>query len=140
MKKFLIAAVLAGAVAALAGCSTQPTGAGRRQVDHGNARRRHHGGRHDQRHHHLGVTGTRRAPARNPLKDPNNILSKRSIYFEFDSFVVEDQYKPHDRGAREVPVGQPRPPRSRCRATPTSAARASTTSRWARSAPTRSSA
>jgi len=30
----------------------------------------------------------------NPLKDPNNILSKRSIYFEFDSFVVADQYKP----------------------------------------------
>jgi len=32
--------------------------------------------------------------AGNPLKDPNNILSKRSIYFEFDSFTVSDQYKP----------------------------------------------
>ena len=30
----------------------------------------------------------------NPLTDPNNILSKRSIYFEFDSFTVADQYKP----------------------------------------------
>jgi peptidoglycan-associated lipoprotein len=30
----------------------------------------------------------------NPLRDPNNILSKRSVYFEFDSFVVADQYKP----------------------------------------------
>jgi len=30
----------------------------------------------------------------NPLRDPNNILSKRSIYFEFDSFTVADQYKP----------------------------------------------
>jgi peptidoglycan-associated lipoprotein len=30
----------------------------------------------------------------NPLKDPNNILSKRSIYFEFDSFTIADQYKP----------------------------------------------
>jgi peptidoglycan-associated lipoprotein len=28
-----------------------------------------------------------------PLKDPNNILSKRSVYFEYDSFVVEDKYK-----------------------------------------------
>jgi len=28
------------------------------------------------------------------LRDPNNILSKRSIFFEFDSFVVTDQYKP----------------------------------------------
>jgi peptidoglycan-associated lipoprotein len=28
------------------------------------------------------------------LRDPNNILSKRSIYFEYDSFVVQEQYKP----------------------------------------------
>jgi peptidoglycan-associated lipoprotein len=39
-----------------------------------------------------GVTGT--TTGVNPLRDPNNILSKRSIYFEFDSFVVADQYKP----------------------------------------------
>jgi len=38
------------------------------------------------------VSGTQTGT--NPLKDPNNILSKRSIYFEFDSFVVADQYKP----------------------------------------------
>ena len=29
-----------------------------------------------------------------PLKDPNNILSKRSVYFDFDSNVIKDQYKP----------------------------------------------
>jgi peptidoglycan-associated lipoprotein len=29
-----------------------------------------------------------------PLKDPHNVLSKRSIYFDFDSFVVKDEYKP----------------------------------------------
>jgi peptidoglycan-associated lipoprotein len=29
-----------------------------------------------------------------PRKDPNSPLSKRSIYFEFDSFTVADQYKP----------------------------------------------
>jgi peptidoglycan-associated lipoprotein len=28
------------------------------------------------------------------LKDPNNILSKREVLFEFDSFVVADKYKP----------------------------------------------
>ena len=39
-----------------------------------------------------GVSGT--ATGVNPLKDPNNILSKRSIYFEFDSFTIADQYKP----------------------------------------------
>lgn len=30
----------------------------------------------------------------NPLTDPNNILSKRSVYFDFDSNVVKDEYKP----------------------------------------------
>ena len=39
-----------------------------------------------------GVGGT--AMGTNPLKDPNNILSKRIIYFEFDSFAVSEQYKP----------------------------------------------
>ncbi len=30
----------------------------------------------------------------NPLKDPGNILSKRSVYFDYDSTVVKDEYKP----------------------------------------------
>jgi len=29
-----------------------------------------------------------------PLRDPNNILSKRSIYFDFDSNLVKDEFKP----------------------------------------------
>jgi peptidoglycan-associated lipoprotein len=42
-----------------------------------------------------GVSGTQSGTGgANPLRDPNNILSKRSIYFEFDSFTVADQYKP----------------------------------------------
>jgi peptidoglycan-associated lipoprotein len=41
-----------------------------------------------------GVSGTQSGTAGNPLRDPNNILSKRSVYFEFDSFTVADQYKP----------------------------------------------
>ena len=28
------------------------------------------------------------------LRDPNNILSKRSVLFEYDSFVVKDEYRP----------------------------------------------
>ncbi|MEO8537565.1 MAG: peptidoglycan-associated lipoprotein Pal [Betaproteobacteria bacterium] len=28
------------------------------------------------------------------LRDPNNILSKRSVYFDYDSFVVRDDYRP----------------------------------------------
>jgi peptidoglycan-associated lipoprotein len=30
----------------------------------------------------------------NPLKDPANILSKRSVYFELDSNVVRDEFRP----------------------------------------------
>lgn len=30
----------------------------------------------------------------NPLKDPNNILSKRSIYFDFDKDEVKAEYRP----------------------------------------------
>ncbi|MEP7329143.1 MAG: peptidoglycan-associated lipoprotein Pal [Betaproteobacteria bacterium] len=43
-----------------------------------------------------GVTGasTGAATGAAALKDPNNILSKRNVFFEFDSFVVTDQFKP----------------------------------------------
>jgi len=40
-----------------------------------------------------GVTGTATGQM-NPLKDPKSILSKRFIYFDFDSYVVKDEYKP----------------------------------------------
>jgi peptidoglycan-associated lipoprotein len=29
----------------------------------------------------------------NPLTDPKSILSKRAVYFDFDSYVVKDEYK-----------------------------------------------
>lgn len=32
--------------------------------------------------------------ANNPLKDPNNILSKRNIYFDFDSDTVRAEFRP----------------------------------------------
>jgi peptidoglycan-associated lipoprotein len=31
--------------------------------------------------------------AKDPLQDPNNPLSKRSIYFDFDSFAIRDEYR-----------------------------------------------
>jgi peptidoglycan-associated lipoprotein len=41
------------------------------------------------------------------LKDPANILSKRSIYFEYDKFDVRDEYRPvveaHAKYLRENP-------------------------------------
>ncbi len=44
-----------------------------------------------------GPTTTPLAPtgvSGNPLKDPSNILSKRSVFFELDSNVVKDEFKP----------------------------------------------
>lgn len=38
----------------------------------------------------LGSTGV----GGNPLKDPSNILSKRSVFFELDSNIVKDEFKP----------------------------------------------
>jgi peptidoglycan-associated lipoprotein len=39
------------------------------------------------------VSGTAGGSQANKLRDPNNILSKRSVYFEYDSYVVSDNYK-----------------------------------------------
>jgi len=33
-------------------------------------------------------------PSRAALRDPNNILSKRSVFFDYDSNLVKDEYKP----------------------------------------------
>ena len=30
----------------------------------------------------------------NPLRDPNNILSKRSVYFDYDQYSVKDEFRP----------------------------------------------
>ena len=40
-----------------------------------------------------GVSGTPAGGAMSPLRDPANILSKRIIYFDFDSFVVKDEFR-----------------------------------------------
>ncbi|MDO8652715.1 MAG: peptidoglycan-associated lipoprotein Pal [Undibacterium sp.] len=34
------------------------------------------------------------APAMDPLNDPKNILSKRSVYFDFDSYGVKKEFNP----------------------------------------------
>lgn len=39
-----------------------------------------------------GVNGT--AVSGNPLTDPNNILSKRSVYFDFDKDTVREEFRP----------------------------------------------
>ena len=43
-----------------------------------------------------GVSGTpgAGAGATAALRDPNNILSKRSVHFDYDQFAIKDEYKP----------------------------------------------
>ena len=41
-----------------------------------------------------GVTGNAMGDAGDPRKNPASPLYKRSVYFDFDSFVVKDEYRP----------------------------------------------
>jgi peptidoglycan-associated lipoprotein len=89
MRKFIMAAVV---VAALAGCSSTGTQTAapveERPADAGAA-----AGATTSGASGAPVTGSaaRAMPAH---KDPANILSqKRSIYFDFDEFVIKDEYK-----------------------------------------------
>lgn len=41
-----------------------------------------------------GVSGSATTGTANPLKDPRSVLSKRSVYFDFDQYNVKDEYKP----------------------------------------------
>lgn len=38
--------------------------------------------------------GTVNTGSTDPLNDPKGILAKRSIYFDYDSYVVKDEFKP----------------------------------------------
>ncbi len=53
------------------------------------------------------LTGQKPPAGYSVLKDPSNILSKRSVYFELDSFSVRDEFKPmveaHARYLRSTP-------------------------------------
>jgi peptidoglycan-associated lipoprotein len=50
---------------------------------------------------------TGKGAAKSPLTDPNSILSRRSIYYDYDKFDVKDQYRElveaHARFLRDNP-------------------------------------
>ena len=58
----------------------------------------------------IDVTGGPSGSALAPLKDPANILSKRSIYYDFDKFDVKDEFRglveAHAKYLRENPAAR----------------------------------
>jgi len=83
MHKVLLSAVLVSMLAACASTGTPEQKAG---VEDKSA---------TQKSASTSTSGVQqRAMAANPLKDPNNVLSKRSVYFDYDSSAVADEYKP----------------------------------------------
>lgn len=89
MKRILFAALVAVLVA---GCSSTPTTAPVEDKSTATTEGTTTPGAATSGTTSSGVSGT--ATGVNPLKDPNNILSKRSVYFEYDSFAIADKYKP----------------------------------------------
>jgi peptidoglycan-associated lipoprotein len=91
MRNFVFIALIA---ATLVGCSTTPTTEAPVDDKSGAAGAAGSTGAQTSGSQAGGVSGSATGSmAGNPLRDPNNILSKRSVYFDFDSFVVKDDYK-----------------------------------------------
>ena len=95
MRKLIVAAFVALTVV---GCSSTPTNEGSAPVEDRSATSGTPGGGASTSgtgtggvSGQAGGTGTARG---NPLRDPSSPLSKRSVYFDFDSFTVKDEYKP----------------------------------------------
>ena len=95
MRKLLTAVIVA---AFLAGCTTQPTQQAPVEERAPSSAQAGVPGAATSGVPGSGITGAPTGPGTgvpsSALRDPNNILSKRSVYFEYDSFAVSDQYKP----------------------------------------------
>jgi peptidoglycan-associated lipoprotein len=92
MKNVLLGAMCALLLAACQSTTTKDAGA---PVEERNPAADAAGGATTTGTSTTGVGGTATGAAqRNPLKDPSSPLSKRIVYFDFDSYVVKDEYKP----------------------------------------------
>ena len=85
---------LIGVLAALliAGCSTTPKQEGGAPVDERNPGATTPGAATSGAGQGS-VAGSANQGQTNPLRDPRNILSKRSVYFDFDAYAIKDDYK-----------------------------------------------
>jgi peptidoglycan-associated lipoprotein len=96
MRKFFVAAIAAVFLAGCASQETQPEA----PIDDKGAATASAGGATTSGVGGAGVGGTASGGAvgpgagGSPLRDPNNILSKRAVYFDYDSFVVKDEFRP----------------------------------------------
>jgi len=97
MRKILAAAFIAAFVA---GCQTTPTTTqDSAPIDDKSAAAGASTGAQTSGTTGSGVSGTTAgagtgATAVSPLRDPNSLLSKRAIYFDYDSFIVREEFKP----------------------------------------------
>jgi peptidoglycan-associated lipoprotein len=97
MRKFFVAAI---AAVFLAGCASQETQT-EAPIDDKGAATASAGGATTSGIGGTGVGGTTASGSAvgtgaggSPLRDPANILSKRTVYFDYDSFVVKDEFRP----------------------------------------------
>jgi len=91
MNKMLIGVLAALLVAA---CSTTPTQEGGAPVDERNPNAAAPGAATSgATAGSVAGTANQGAFQGNPLKDPGSILSKRSVYFDFDAYAIRDDYK-----------------------------------------------
>lgn len=107
MRTFLVITALLGSVAFLGGCSTTSEDAPGASAQTGQPGA---GGPTDAQKPRVATVDLTSKPAGSSLsalKDPNNILSKRSIYYDYDKFDVKDEYRPlveaHAKYLRENP-------------------------------------
>ena len=90
MNKTLIALL---AALALAACSTTPKQEGGAPVDERNPSATAPGAATSGAGQGSVAGTANQARPGNPLKDPGSILSKRSVYFDFDAYAIKDDYK-----------------------------------------------
>lgn len=88
MKRLLLSVLLAGLVAACSTVGQEQDGAGVEDRNVGEAVDRPAIKPAESQ------ALTDKSLAGSALKDPNNILSKRSVYYDFDSNLIKDEYKP----------------------------------------------
>jgi peptidoglycan-associated lipoprotein len=83
MKKLLLSVVLLGLLSA---CASTDKKDGKAPVEDAN--------KNGQTQTGVTTTGTDTSKVSgNPLTDPNNVLSKRSVYYDLDSYTVKDEFR-----------------------------------------------